>query len=160
MRPYLPSGTEIAILWAKTTQADSPNNSKEDAMLLNNQKIIATANVRENIVNSFDTLAEESTLLKAGTGHSRQFGIVNSYGTCLIDRAIKDPISTEVKQQGLRRENAKVIPGLTSIPCRHALSGRVTAAKVCVKNYECHHCAYDQMVDDEDMESMNALCPV
>lgn len=129
-------------------------------MLLNNQKIIATANVRENIVNSFDTLADENTWRKAGTGHARQFGIVNSYGTCLIDRAMKDTISAEVKQQGFRRaRNVKVIPGLTTMPCRHALSGRVTAAKVCVKNYECHHCAYDQMVDDEDMESRNALRP-
>ncbi len=36
-------------------------------------------------------------------------------------------------------------------PCRHALTGRVTAAKVCIKNYECNHCAYDQMIDDEYM---------
>ncbi len=36
-------------------------------------------------------------------------------------------------------------------PCRHALTGRVTAAKVCINNYECNHCAYDQMIDDEDM---------
>lgn len=129
-------------------------------MLLNNQKIIATAKARENIVNNFETIADESTWLKPLTGHSRQFGSAQNIVTCLIDRAMKGTINAEEKQQGFRRTgNVKNIPGLTSKPCRHALSGRVTAAKVCVKNYECHHCAYDQMVEDEDMESRDAHCP-
>jgi hypothetical protein len=48
-------------------------------------------------------------------------------------------------------KNVKDIYKWTNIPCRLALTGRVTAAKVCVNNYECNHCAYDQMIDDEDM---------
>jgi len=43
----------------------------------------------------------------------------------------------------------------TNIPCLHVLTGRVKAHKVCVKNYECYHCAYDQMIDDEDMDFLN-----
>ena len=130
-------------------------------MLLNNQKIIATAKARENIVKNFETIADESTWLKPPTGHYRQFGSAHDIVTCLIERAKKDTINAEEKQQGFRRTgNVKNIPGLTSMPCRHALSGRVTAAKVCVKNYECHHCAYDQMVEDEDMEYRDAPCHV
>lgn len=36
--------------------------------------------------------------------------------------------------------------------CHHVLTGRVKAHKLCFKNYECYHCAYDQMIDDENMD--------
>ncbi len=35
-------------------------------------------------------------------------------------------------------------------PCRHALTGRVKAPKICTSNYECYHCAYDQLLDEMD----------
>jgi len=34
--------------------------------------------------------------------------------------------------------------------CRHALTGRINAQKVCTRNYECHHCEYDQWLDEYD----------
>jgi hypothetical protein len=40
----------------------------------------------------------------------------------------------------------------TSTLCRHVLSGMVKAHKVCFKNFECYHCAYDQMLDDQAMD--------
>jgi glycine cleavage system H lipoate-binding protein len=36
-------------------------------------------------------------------------------------------------------------------PCRHALTGRIDAPKICTQNYECYHCAFDQMLDDMDL---------
>ena len=36
-------------------------------------------------------------------------------------------------------------------PCRHALTGRISAPKICLYNYECYHCAFDQMLDDADL---------
>jgi glycine cleavage system H lipoate-binding protein len=33
-------------------------------------------------------------------------------------------------------------------PCRHALTGRADAPKICTVNYECYHCAFDQMMDE------------
>ena len=38
-----------------------------------------------------------------------------------------------------------------SRPCRHALTGRVDAPKICTRNYECYHCEYDQMLDEFDL---------
>jgi glycine cleavage system H lipoate-binding protein len=35
-------------------------------------------------------------------------------------------------------------------PCRHALTGRANAPKICTMNYECYHCAFDQMMDEID----------
>jgi len=37
-------------------------------------------------------------------------------------------------------------------PCRHALTGRIDAPKICTWNYECYHCAFDQMLDEVDFE--------
>jgi len=36
-------------------------------------------------------------------------------------------------------------------PCRHALTGRIEAPKICTMNYECYHCPYDQMLDEFDL---------
>jgi glycine cleavage system H lipoate-binding protein len=36
-------------------------------------------------------------------------------------------------------------------PCRHALTGRIDAPKICSMNYECYHCAFDQMLDEFDI---------
>jgi glycine cleavage system H lipoate-binding protein len=38
-----------------------------------------------------------------------------------------------------------------SRPCRHALTGRIEAPKICTMKYECYHCPYDQMLDDMDL---------
>ena len=35
-------------------------------------------------------------------------------------------------------------------PCRHTLTGRADAPKICTMNYECYHCAFDQMMDEMD----------
>jgi len=40
----------------------------------------------------------------------------------------------------------------TSRVCLHYLSGRTDAAKPCLLNYECFHCAYDQWLDLMDLE--------
>ncbi len=34
--------------------------------------------------------------------------------------------------------------------CVHMLSGRTVAPKLCMLNYECHHCAFDQWLDNMD----------
>ena len=36
-------------------------------------------------------------------------------------------------------------------PCLHALTRRIDAPKICSLNYECFHCAFDQMMDDFDL---------
>lgn len=34
--------------------------------------------------------------------------------------------------------------------CRHVVSGRIQAPKICTRNDECYHCAFDQMLDALD----------
>jgi glycine cleavage system H lipoate-binding protein len=39
-------------------------------------------------------------------------------------------------------------------PCRHYLTGRTGAPKICTLNYECHHCEYDQWLDEWDISQL------
>ncbi len=39
-------------------------------------------------------------------------------------------------------------------PCRHTLTGRIDAPKICPMNYECYHCAFDQMMDEIDIAEL------
>jgi glycine cleavage system H lipoate-binding protein len=45
-------------------------------------------------------------------------------------------------------------------PCRHVLTGRVEPPKSCPLNYECHHCAFDQWVEDTEDLVQDANRPV
>lgn len=37
--------------------------------------------------------------------------------------------------------------------CSHALTGRTDMPKICILDYECYHCLFDQMLDDLDAVS-------
>jgi len=42
--------------------------------------------------------------------------------------------------------------------CRHVVSGRIQAPKICTRNDECYHCAFDQMLDAVDDTSPAKAC--
>ncbi|UCD30864.1 MAG: hypothetical protein JSV38_08540 [Desulfobacterales bacterium] len=37
--------------------------------------------------------------------------------------------------------------------CRHVLTGRIDAPKICPLSYECFHCGFDQMMDEYNLTS-------
>ncbi|MBI9086264.1 MAG: hypothetical protein JEZ11_21875 [Desulfobacterales bacterium] len=37
--------------------------------------------------------------------------------------------------------------------CTHASTGRIQAPKICIHNYECYHCQFDQILDDMDIHN-------
>ena len=39
-------------------------------------------------------------------------------------------------------------------PCRHAITGLINTPKICAFNYECYHCAFDQMLDEPVWRNM------
>ncbi len=72
-----------------------------------------------------------------------------------FEGAVQKAVNADPKRKSAGWEkHLKDIYKWTNNPCRHVLSGRVSAHKVCTKNYECYHCAYDQMLDEEDMDLM------
>ena len=48
--------------------------------------------------------------------------------------------------------------------CLHVLTGRVDVPKVCTRQFECYHCAFDQLLDDMDTAGksrpLSAVCTV
>ncbi|MBU1566108.1 MAG: glycine cleavage system protein H [Proteobacteria bacterium] len=117
------------------------------------QKIIAKARPQSNIVKGFKVIEDECIWSKAGIVQSRLCDNVYDCRTCPFDRAMQKTVNADSNKRGSGwANNVKDVYNYTNIPCRHALTGRVTAAKVCVNNYECNHCAFDQMLDDEDMD--------
>ncbi|MDR3631457.1 MAG: glycine cleavage system protein H [Desulfocapsaceae bacterium] len=122
-------------------------------MSSNEQKKDVKAKKQTNIINGFQVIENECIWSKTGMFQSRLCDNVYDCRTCPFDKAMQRTFSADSPQK--RAGWAKNVKGIyegTTIPCRHALTGRVTAAKVCVNGYECNRCAYDQMLDDEDMD--------
>jgi hypothetical protein len=112
-------------------------------MLFNTVKTIVKAKTQKNIVNGSQVIEYECIWSKSGMVQSRLCDHMYDCPTCPLDRAMQKTFNADPQRKSA---------GWANNPCRHVLTGRVSAAKVCVNNYECNHCAYDQMIDDENMD--------
>ena len=65
----------------------------------------------------------------------------------------KDHTEIELKEPGWVNHLKKHYHG-PERPCRHILTGRIDAPKICPMNYECYHCAFDQMMDEIDIAEL------
>lgn len=70
------------------------------------------------------------------------------------ERAVR---GNKVLANGLSAKSVKTPKPWPAMLCRHVLTGTVKAHKICCKNYECYHCAYDQMIADEEINPSNEL---
>ncbi len=76
---------------------------------------------------------------------------------CPFDKGMRKAMELDNGEAAVHREPAwveylkKQYQG-TSRPCRHVLTGRIQAPKICPNNYECYHCSFDQMLDDMDTD--------
>jgi hypothetical protein len=99
---------------------------------------------------------DECIWMKAGVVNFRlcdnAFDCYNCPFDAGMQRAIspRDPTKIELKEPGWVDYLKKHYHGAER-PCRHALTGRIDAPKICPMNYECYHCAFDQMMDEIDI---------
>ena len=122
------------------------------------QKNELKANTKRSTAEGSHAIREKSLWSKAGILQFRLGSIVYDCRTYPFDRAIQKSVNAD--PNGKRAGWAKHVKGIyawTNNPCHHVLAGRVTARKVCTKNYECYHCAYDQMLDQETREGIIAF---
>jgi len=113
---------------------------------------------RRRIV-GFQVLEDECIWMKAGVVNFRKCDQAYDCSRCAFDRAMRRAMGV-----GDQPETERIAPSwaqhlrenhnAASRPCRHALTGRVQAPKICVLDYECHHCAYDQMLDEIDLQRL------
>ena len=115
-------------------------------MSLKEQKKNIKAKKQDNIINGFQVIENECIWSNTGMVQFRLCDNVYDCPTCPLDRAMQKTFNADPQRKSA---------GWAINPCRHALTGRVSASKICVNNYECNHCAYDQMIDDENMDFRN-----
>ena len=75
--------------------------------------------------------------------------------SCLFDLGMRKALGIEYGENGIQADPSwkeylkKHFKG-GDRPCCHAILGRIDGPKLCTFNYECHHCPFDQMLDDMD----------
>ena len=104
----------------------------------------------------FNVMEDRCIWMKAGVVNYRICDNAFDCNTCAFDKAIRRAMKIEpgVDSQVVA---PKWVDHLVerydgaNRPCRHALTGRIEAPKICPYNYECYHCAFDQMLDETDL---------
>lgn len=111
---------------------------------------------KQRRVQGFQVLENECIWMKAGVVNFRLCDNAYDCNTCPFDRGMRKAMGIASGADS-RREAPRWVEHLkrtydgATRPCRHTLTGRIEAPKICVNNYECYHCAYDQMLDEMDM---------
>jgi glycine cleavage system H lipoate-binding protein len=113
-------------------------------------------------IRGFQVIENECIWMKAGVVSFKNCDNAYNCNDCAFDKGMQHtlgrpkveahqppPISGWAQQLRQRYDGA-------NLPCRHALTGRIEAPKVCTLNYECYHCAFDQMLDEVDLYHLSA----
>ena len=110
-------------------------------------------------VSVFKVVENECIWMKAGVVNFRLCDNAYDCNNCPFDRGmhktmnLKSTIGAKEKGPGWVQYLREKYHG-SARPCRHTLTGRIDAPKKCIMNYECYHCAYDQMLDEEDFAKL------
>jgi len=112
-------------------------------------------------VKGFQVAENECIWMKAGVVNFRLCDNAYDCNTCPFDRSMTKAMNMETDagtinaSPGWVQYLQKNYKGAER-PCRHTLTGRVDAPKICTLNYECYHCAYDQMLDEGEFAGFAA----
>jgi len=111
---------------------------------------------RSKMIQGFQVLENECIWMKAGVVNYRRCDNDFDCQTCPFDKSMRKAMGVDQSPS-----TASIAPRWVSYlkrrydgtarPCRHALTGRIDAPKICTQNYECFHCAFDQMLDEMDL---------
>ncbi|MBW1695753.1 MAG: glycine cleavage system protein H [Deltaproteobacteria bacterium] len=104
----------------------------------------------------FKVVDNECIWMKAGIVNFRLCDNAYDCNHCAFDKAMQRAMKSKhrIKETSRRTDWSEALRKRytgSSRPCRHLLTGRIDAPKICTYNYECYHCAYDQMLDDQDL---------
>jgi glycine cleavage system H lipoate-binding protein len=112
-------------------------------------------NRKKKILQGFNVLEDECIWMKAGVINYRKCDNGFDCNTCPFDKGmrramgIQDDLATKQAAPRWVELLQQKYYG-SDRPCRHALTSRIDAPKICTMNYECYHCAFDQMLDEAD----------
>ena len=107
----------------------------------------------KNKVKGFQVLENECVWMKAGIINYHICDMVYNCLECKFDKGM----TAVMKKKGKNSDKKTWTDFLkekydgASTPCRHVITGRIQAPKLCTHNYECYNCAFDQMLDDIEL---------
>ena len=107
----------------------------------------------------FQVEEDKCIWMKAGVVNFRLCDNVFDCHNCPFDAGMQRALSSgthseiELKEPGWVKYLKMKYHG-PERPCRHTLTGRAEAPKICTMNYECYHCAFDQILDEIDMAEL------
>ena len=118
-------------------------------------KSVKAAPTKSRRIEGFEVLENECIWMKAGVINYRLCDHAYDCNNCPFDTGMRKAMGMDDND-----DSKKIAPRWvrylqeryhgSSRPCRHVLTGRVEAPKLCTLNYECHHCTFDQLLDDMD----------
>jgi glycine cleavage system H lipoate-binding protein len=117
-------------------------------------------NSKKKRLTGFRVVEDECIWMKAGVINFRFCDNAYDCYTCPFDKGMQRAMSSGEKIDAQKEEHGWVEhliashPG-SERPCRYALTGHIDAPKICPMNYECYHCAFDQMMDDLDFAQVS-----
>jgi len=113
---------------------------------------------KERIV-GFQVAEDECIWMKAGVINLRFCDNAYDCYTCPFDKGMQRTMrprgqtARDIQEPGWV-EHIKACYQGSERPCLHTLTGRIDAPKICPMNYECYHCAFDQMMDEIDIAEL------
>jgi glycine cleavage system H lipoate-binding protein len=125
---------------------------KEDGKM---KKAAAKKNTQKRVI-GFQVVENECIWMKAGVVNFRICDNDYDCNSCPFDKGIRRSMGLG-KDFETQRHAPEWVDYLknryrgASRPCRHVLTGRIDAPKICTLNYECYHCPFDQMLDEADL---------
>jgi glycine cleavage system H lipoate-binding protein len=112
-------------------------------------------------VEGFEVVKRECIWMKAGVVNFKVCDNAWDCYSCPFDRSMRIAMG---KKAGKSGEPAAASGWADKLlkrfdgpdrPCRHYLTGRTDAPKVCALNYECYHCEYDQWLEEMDISHLS-----
>ena len=126
------------------------------AKMISTRKKTKDKTKKTSRVIGFKVLENECIWMKAGVVNLRICDQAYNCNSCAFDKGMR-----KAMKLGASGDTSDIAPKWVehlqknyhgaSRPCRHSLTGRIDAPKICSLNYECYHCAFDQMLDESDL---------
>ncbi len=101
-------------------------------------------------VRGFQVLEDECIWMLSGIVNFRLCDKAYNCYDCAFDKAMVKAMGRDRKKKADWAETMKARHDGSNRPCRHLLTGRIDQPKICVYNYECGRCQFDQMLDEID----------
>jgi glycine cleavage system H lipoate-binding protein len=116
--------------------------------------------MKKQHLTGFKVVEDECVWMKAGVINFRFCDNAYDCYQCAFDKGMQrtmrrgDQATRKIIQPEWAKQLQERYQG-SERPCRYALTGRIDAPKICPFNYECYHCAFDQMMDDLDLAQIS-----